>query len=92
MFAKTDERNIGAVVEVLDAFCKFSGLKISNAKSKIFFLPNVTTEDKLEIVNLTGICETHYLGKYLGFSIIHKGRRHNEFQFVVERVQAKLDG
>ena len=46
----------------------------------------------MEIVNLTGICETHNLGKYLGFPIIHKGRRCNEFQFVVKRVQAKSDG
>ena len=29
LFAKTDERNIEVVVEVLDGFCKLSGLKIS---------------------------------------------------------------
>ena len=90
--AKNDERNVEAVVEVLDDFCKLSSLKISIEKSKIFFSPNVTREDKLDIVNLTRIGETHNLWKYLGFSIIHKGRRRNEFQFVVERVQAKLDG
>ena len=92
LFAKTDERNVEAVVEVLDDFCKLSGLKISMEKSKIFFSSNVTGEDKLDIVNLTRIRETHNLGKYLGFSIIHKGRRWNEFHFVVERVQGKLDG
>ena len=43
-------------------------------------------------MNRTGIGETHNLGKYLGFPIIHKGRRRNEFHFVVERVQAKLAG
>ena len=37
-----------------------------------------------------GINETSNLGKYLGFPILHKGRRQNDFQFVVERVQAKL--
>lgn len=74
MFAKTDERNIEAVMEVLDEFCKLSGPKISKEKSKIFFLPNVTAEDKLEIVNLIGIGEDHTLGKYLGFPLIHKGR------------------
>ena len=92
LFAKTNKRNIGVVVEVLDEICKLSSLKISKEKSKIFFLPNVTAEDKLEIVNLIGIYKTHNLGKCLGFPIIHKGRRRNEFQFVVERVQAKLDG
>lgn len=90
--AKTDEGNVKAVVEVLDVFCKLSGLKISKEKSKIFFSPNVTVEDKMDIVNLTEIGDTHNLGKYLGFPICHKGRRRNEFNFVVERVQAKLDG
>ena len=40
LFAKTDKRNVEAVVEVLDEFCKLSGLKISKEKSKIFFSPN----------------------------------------------------
>ena len=75
LFAKIDESNIEALVEVLDEFCKLTSLKISKEKSKIFFSPNVTTEEKGEIVNQTGIGETHNLGKYLGFPIIHKGRR-----------------
>ena len=49
-------------------------------------------EKMREIVNQTGIGETHNLEKYPRFPIIHKGRRRNEFQFVVERVQAKLAG
>ena len=92
LFAKTDKSNIEALVEVLDEFYKLTGLKISKEKSKIFFSPNVTAKEKREIVNQTGIGETHNFGKYLGFPIIHKGRRRNEFQFVVERVQAKLAG
>ena len=92
LFAKTDERNVEAVVEVLDVFCKLSGLKISKEKSIIFFSPNVSMEDKLDIVNLTEIDEIHFFGNYLGFPLIHKGRRRNEFHFVVERVQAKLNG
>ncbi|XP_075665344.1 uncharacterized protein LOC142635008 [Castanea sativa] len=92
LFAKTDESSIEAIVEVLDKFCQLTGLKISKAKSKILFSPNVATEKRREIVNQTGISETHNLGKYLGFPIIHNGRRRNEFQFVVERVQNKLVG
>ena len=49
-------------------------------------------EKMREIVNQTGIGETHNLEKYPRFPIIHKGRRRNEFQFVVERIQAKLVG
>lgn len=90
LFAKTAESNIEAIVEVLDEFYNLTGLKISKAKSKKIFSPNVATEERREIVNRTGIGETHNLGKYLGFPIIHRGRRRNEFHFVMERVQAKL--
>ena len=62
-----------------------------NKKNKNFS-PNVATEERREIANRTGIGETHNLGKYLGFPIIHKERRRNQFHFVVERVQAKLAG
>ena len=92
LFARTDESNIAAIVDVLDEFCQLTGLKISKAKSKILFSPNVAAEKRREIVNQIGIGETHNLGKYLGFPIIHKGRRWNEFHFVVERVQTKLAG
>ena len=39
-----------------------------------------------------GINETNNLGKYLGFPFRHKGRNRNEFQFVIEKVQVKLNG
>ena len=58
----------------------------------MFFSPNILEETKEELVQLLGINETSNLGKYLGFPILHKGRRRNDFQFVVERVQAKLAG
>ena len=51
LFAKTDESNIEAIVVVLDEFCRLTGLKISKAKSKILFSPNVATEKKREILN-----------------------------------------
>ena len=41
-------------------------------------------------MQLLGISEASNIGKYLGFPILHKGRSRNDFQFVVERVQAKL--
>ena len=90
LFAKIDESNLEVRVDVLDEFCQLTGLKISKAKSKKNFSPNVATKKRREIVDRIGIGETHNLRKYLGFPIIYKGRRRNEFHFVVKRVQAKL--
>ena len=90
LFAKADYENCEAIVEVLEEFCVLTGHKISKAKSKVFFSPNTLSETKEEIVQLLGINETSNLGKYLGFPILHKGRCRNDFQFVVEKVKAKL--
>ena len=61
-------------------------------KSKVYFSPNVLEEDKVVLAHQLGIIETNNLGKYLGFPLRHKGRNRNKFQFVIDRVQAKLAG
>ena len=66
------------------------GRRLARLSLKCFFPLNTPEETKEEIVQQLGINETSNLGKYLGFPILHKGRRQNDFQFVVERVQAKL--
>ena len=92
LFASTSQRNTEAVSEVLDECCSLTGQKISLAKSKIFFSANTSEEDKERVVQHLGIVEISNLGIYLGFPILHNGRRRNDFQFVVERVQLKLAG
>ena len=91
-YAKVDRGNYEAIVDVLEEFCVLTGQKISKAKSKVFFSPNIPEETKEDLVLLLGINETSNLGKYLSFPILHKGRRRNDFQFMVERVQVKLAG
>lgn len=52
-----------SVTNVLQDFCKISGLKISLEKSR------VTNDRKDKILNITQIRFTSNLGKYLGFKI-----------------------
>ena len=68
------------------------GRRLARLSLKCFFPLNTPEETKEEIVQQLGINETSNLGKYLGFPILHKGRRQNDFQFVVERVQDWRDG
>ena len=76
----------------MEEFCSITGLKISYEKSKVFFSPAVSDEDRAELTHQLGICETNNLGNYLGFPLRHKSRNRNEFQFVIDKVQAKLAG
>lgn len=92
LFAKATQENWEAISEVLEEFCSLTGHKISSAKSKVYFSPNVLEEDKAVLAHQLGIIETNNLGKYLGFPLRHKGRNRNKFQFVIDRVQAKLAG
>nr|POE52758.1 putative ribonuclease h protein [Quercus suber] len=92
LFAKATQENCEAISEVLEEFCSATGQKISCEKSKVFFSPTVTMEDRANLTHQLGISETSNLGNYLGFPLRHKGKNRNEFQFVIDRVQAKLSG
>ena len=65
---------------------------MSQAKSRIFFSPNVSDRTKHIVCVKLGFPSTILLGKYLGFSIIYKGRSASDFHFLTEKIQAKLAG
>ena len=91
LFAKADRKNCTAIKDVLDSFCELSGQKISSDKSRVFFSPNMTAEDRLDLCEILGFRSTPSLGKYLGFPIKHTGTP-QDFGFILERIQGKLAG
>ena len=62
------------------------------AKSKIYFSPNIRQEERDEMCEVLGISSTPNLGKYLGFPLKHPRSSSHDFDFVLERVQTKLQG
>ena len=90
--SKVDLRNCISVRETLDTFCELSGQKVSLNKCKVYFSPNTCPETREELCEVLGIHSTPNLGKYLGFLIKHPGSTSQDFNFVVERVQNKLQG
>ncbi|KAF3943229.1 hypothetical protein CMV_030189 [Castanea mollissima] len=50
------------------------------------------TDFREELCKVLGITSTPNLGKYLGFPLKHLGSTSQDFNFVVERVQNKLQG
>jgi len=92
LFTKGDLWNCTIVRKTLDTFCELSGQKVSLNKSKVYFSPNISLESRKEMCGVLGIQSTLNLGKYLGFPIKHPGSSSQDFNFVVERVQNKLQG
>ena len=62
------------------------------AKSKIYFSPNIRQEERDEMCEVLGMSSTPNLGKYLGFPLKHPGSSSHDFDFVLERVQTKVQG
>ena len=91
LFAKVARKNCLVVRDVLDSFCSLLGQKVSTAKSRVFFSPNVSTETKADLCKILEFRSTPTLGKYLGFPIKHLGMS-QDFGFIIERIQSRLAG
>ena len=92
LFAKVDRKNYCNIKETLDTFYELSGQKISLAKCKVYFSPNVSQESRAKMCEVLGFNSTLNLGKYLGFPLRHPGSSSQDYNFVIERVQNKLQG
>jgi len=92
LFAKSNADNYITIREVLDNFCNLSGQTVSEAKSRVYFSPNVDQDNKEAFSDILGFHQTECLGKYLGFPIKHRGGNNQDFGLVVDRVKSKLAG
>ena len=91
-FAKVDWVNCAAIRDVLDEFCDLSGQSVSEAKSRVYFSPNVDQDTGESLCDILGFASTPFLGKYLGFPLKHPGSSSQEYNFILDRVKQKLSG
>ena len=92
LFAKADHINCSAIRDVLDEFCNLSGQSLSEAKSRVYFSPNVDRDTRESLSDILGFASTPSLGKYLGFPLKHAGRSTQDYNFILDRVKQKLSG
>lgn len=62
---------------------------VNYEKSSVYFSPNVPTNLKEQVCENLGIPATTNIGKYLGFSLRHRGAPRNQINLVAERVISK---
>lgn len=92
LFAKADRKNCMSISEVLKVFCDVSRQKVNNQKSRVYFSPNVSKDSRSEYCDMLRFHSTPNLGKYLGFPLKQPGASTQDFDFIIERVKAKLVG
>ena len=90
LFANADQDNCNTIKSVLHDFCLRIGQRVSEAKSRVFFSPNVGLDQRDLLSDILGFNSTPNLGKYLGFPLKHAGDRKHDFDFVLDRVKKKL--
>lgn len=92
LFASANPVNCHAINDVLQEFCLRSRQSVSEAKSRIFFSPNVDPNQRDLLFGILGFRATPNLAKYLGFPLKHPGDRQHDFGFVLDKVKKKLAG
>ena len=91
-FAKEDLNNCLAIRDVLDMFCNLLGQSVSEAKSRVFFSPNVDRDTKESLSDVLGFTSTPNIGKYLGIPIRVPRASSHDYNFILDRVKQKLVG
>lgn len=87
----TASKNQGRVIQnILDTFCKISGQKVSQPKSKVYFSKNTSAALQGEISRLLDFSVTQNLGVYLGVPILHGRLTKSYFSKLVEKIRGKL--
>lgn len=91
LFGEASFENAVVMQETLDTFCLYSGHKINASKSKLFFFHNTDDNLRAMIGNIMGFQPIDDLESYLGVPIFHSKTIKNTFQFIVDKVQRKLN-
>ncbi|MCH88382.1 ribonuclease H, partial [Trifolium medium] len=92
LFGQATSESMGSVIKALQLFCSMSGQQVNHDKSSIFFSKNVSMETRVHLVEASGFTEVSNIGKYLGVPALGRSPRRNDFQYLVEKVKAKLAG
>lgn len=77
-------------MDCLNQFAKSSGLTLNLQKSKLFVSLNVHAVVANSLSNRSGIPLTSTLGTYLGIPITHGRHSHNNYRYILEKMQRKL--
>ncbi|KAK4252645.1 hypothetical protein QN277_014390 [Acacia crassicarpa] len=90
LFGVASTEQASCMMECLNNFCEASGERVNTAKSSMFFSPRVSREVITQIQSITNMKITAEIGTYLGFPLSRKRKPTATFQYIVERVSAKL--
>jgi len=90
LMVRANHKSSHAIKKGPGFFCKLSGQNINTTKSKIIFSTNCPTTLTNDITNILDIKKSDSFGTYLGFPILNKHPRPKDYQFIIDKMRAKL--
>ena len=92
LFTKAMARDCRNLNTILQAFCASLGQIMSATKSRIWFSPRIPRRIKDQVVGIFGIPTLDRIGTYLGTPIFTTRRTTNLYQFLVDKIQKRIEG
>ena len=83
---------VNVVKGILDLFCHTFGQKINQGKSCVFFSRNVNQTRRCEMSEALGFNLMTNLGRCVGVPLLHKRLSVANCQFIIDRMNQRLNG
>lgn len=88
--AKANTKSFLAIKLTIELFFSLSGQSVNHSKSKVLFSKNCRPEITKGITNMLGIKKSDHFGIYLGFAILNRNPRPNDYLFIIEKMWSRL--
>nr|KYP62772.1 Putative ribonuclease H protein At1g65750 family [Cajanus cajan] len=90
LFGEATEDQARVMERTLEDFCRASGLKINQQKSKFVCSKKIINSRLEELENLLGIKKANSVGKYLGHILISGRATNKDFEHVTNKVKSRI--
>ena len=90
LFFKKDSKTIRNLQLILDSYYSIFGQKINPTKLDLYCSPNMPTKNQESLAQTLQVNLVQNPTKYLGMHFKLKGNRCTDFQFMVDKLQVKL--
>nr|KYP58073.1 Retrovirus-related Pol polyprotein LINE-1 [Cajanus cajan] len=90
LFGEATEDQARVMERTLEDFCRASGLKINQQKSKFVCSKKIINSRLEELENLLGIKKSNSVGKYLGHILISGKATNKDFEHVINKVRSRI--
>ncbi|XP_060972269.1 uncharacterized protein LOC133038200 [Cannabis sativa] len=91
-FCSANAKNADALLKFLHKYERWSGQRVSNAKSGVVFSPNTKKSCREEIKGILGFNHLNPKEKYLESPFFFSAKKRNDFLFLKDKILGKLEG